>query len=180
VIDDIRQYPNLFQETIWPWGPQRVKFETLNNDPPQHLIANVNVVPRVGNLWLIIRLRDETWEIPGGTLEPGEDYLASARRELLEEAGGRLLSLKLFGAWRCVSLAPQPYRPHLPWPESYRVVGLGEVEIVRLPENPSDGEQVISVEAVPLETAVERFQSIGRPDLAELYQLASKIKTGQR
>ncbi|MGH7876977.1 MAG: NUDIX domain-containing protein [Candidatus Dormibacteraceae bacterium] len=28
-----------------------------------------------------------SWEVPAGTLEPGEDPLAGARRELLEEAG---------------------------------------------------------------------------------------------
>lgn len=30
---------------------------------------------------------EEIWEIPAGTLEPGEDSLACARRELIEEAG---------------------------------------------------------------------------------------------
>jgi 8-oxo-dGTP pyrophosphatase MutT (NUDIX family) len=139
------------------------------------MIARVNIVPRIDNLWLVIQLADGSWEIPGGGLEPGEDYLMAARRELLEEAGARLLSFQLFGAWRCFSLDAKPYRPHLPWPEFYRVVGVGEVELVGQPENPADGEQVVAVEAVTLETAMERFLVIERPDLAELYHLAANI-----
>jgi 8-oxo-dGTP pyrophosphatase MutT (NUDIX family) len=166
-------YPNLFQRLIW--DSLQVEFQLLDTDLPSPLIANVNIVPRLGDRWLILRLSNGDWEIPGGTLEVGEDYLAAARRELLEEAGARLLSFELFGAWRCFSLAAKPYRPHLPWPESYRVVGVGEVELVGQPENPIDGEQVIAVEAVSLATAMKCFLSIQRPDLAELYHLASRI-----
>ena len=71
-----------------------------------------------------------------------------ARRELLEEAGAQLLTFELFGAWHCRSSAPAPYRPHLPHPESYRVVGYGEVALVGAPTNPPDGEQVIEVACV--------------------------------
>jgi len=168
------QYPNLFQETTW--NSVQVKFQLLDNTLPQHLITNVNITPRLGDRWLIIRLSNGDWEIPGGTLELGEDYLTAARRELLEEAGARLLSFQLFGAWRCFSLAAKPYRPHLPWPKSYRVVGVGEVELTGQPENPADGEQVVAVEAVTLETVMERFLSIERSDLAELYHLAATLE----
>jgi 8-oxo-dGTP diphosphatase len=36
------------------------------------------------------------WENPGGTLEPGEDFVGCARREALEETG---LSVEPDGAW---------------------------------------------------------------------------------
>jgi 8-oxo-dGTP pyrophosphatase MutT (NUDIX family) len=124
----------------------------------------------------MIRLKDGSWEMPGGTLEPDEGYIDTARRELLEEAGARLLSFRLIGAWRCFSLADKPYRPHLPFPEYYRVVGVGEVEVIKLPENPLDGEEVSIVSSVPLETAVAQFMSARRYDFAELYQLASHIE----
>jgi 8-oxo-dGTP pyrophosphatase MutT (NUDIX family) len=166
-------YPHLFQETIWPGGPTQVRFELRETPPPANLIANVNIVPQVGSAWLILKLADGTWEIPGGTLEPGETYLEAARRELLEEAGARLVSFKLFGAWHCYSQAAQPYRPHLPFPEFYRVVGVGEIELIQQPENPVGGEQVVQVETVSLETVIERFNLIGRTDLAELYHLAA-------
>lgn len=171
------RYPHLFREVTWPGGPIQVRFELRETLPPADLIANVNIVPRVGEVWLLIKLADGTWEIPGGTLEPGESYLEAARRELLEEAGARLVSFQPFGAWRCYSQAAQPYRPHLPFPEFYRLVGVGTVELVQSPENPVGGEQVAQVELVSIETAAKRFAAIGRRDLAELYQLAARVAT---
>ena len=38
-----------------------------------HLIANVNIVPYSGDEWIMIRLQDGSWEIPGGTLEEEND-----------------------------------------------------------------------------------------------------------
>ncbi|WP_288086230.1 NUDIX hydrolase [Roseiflexus sp.] len=151
----------------------------MENAPPHHQIANVNIVPRIGNAWVTLRLKDGSWEMPGGTLEPAENYLDTVRRELMEEAGARLVSFQLIGAWHCFSLAAQSYRPHLPFPEYYRVVGMGEVEVVKSPENPPDGEEVVAVERVPLETAIARFVSSNRHDLAELYQLASNIEAAR-
>ncbi|MBC7092450.1 NUDIX hydrolase [Candidatus Bipolaricaulota bacterium] len=51
----------------------------------------VVVRDRVGRLLLVRQHREGAgkplWEIPAGTLEPGERPLAAARRELLEETG---------------------------------------------------------------------------------------------
>ncbi len=173
--DLANQFPHLFNEVTWPWGPTRARFVLLEEAPPDDLIANVNIVPRAGDDWVILRLRDGSWEMPGGTLEPGETYLDTVRRELREEAGAELVSFRLFGAWHCFSLADQPYRPHLPFPEYYRLVGLGEIELVGEPENPAGGEEVVAVERVSLATAVARFSALQRYDVAELYQLAATI-----
>ena len=144
--------------------------------PPLDLISNVNLVPFKGDRWLILRLQTGEWEVPGGTLEPGESYSDAISRELIEEAGARLITFEPLGTWHCFSTAPKPYRPHLPHPEFYRLVGYGAVEIISGPENPEGGEQVANVEFVPIEEAVRRFHTINRFELAELYQLAAKVR----
>ncbi len=167
-------FPNLFTDTNW--GTVTCTFEPLSEMPPLDLISNVNLVPFKGDRWLVLRLQTGEWEVPGGTLEPGESYSDAISRELIEEAGARLITFEPLGAWHCFSTAPQPYRPHLPHPEFYRLVGYGAVEIIGNPENPEDGEQVASVEFVPTEEAVQRFRDINRFELAELYQLAARIR----
>ena len=151
-----KDFPHLFGSTSW--GTVTCTFECLNQIPPLDRISNVNLVPFKGDRWLILRLQTGEWEVPGGTLEPGESYSDTIRRELMEEAGARLITFEPFGAWHCFSTAPKPYRPHLPHPEFYRLVGYGAVEIIGSPENPEDGEQVASVEFVPIDEAVQRFR----------------------
>ncbi len=160
------------------------QFVARTAPPPANLVSNVNVVPFIGAHCLLVRMLHrgrEVWDIPGGTLEPGETYLDAAHRELMEEAGARLLTYKLFGAWHCWTSAPAPYRPHLPHPESYRVVGYGEVELVGSPTNPPDGEQVIEVACVSVEEAVRRLRT-GCPDLpelADLYRMAAALRASR-
>ncbi len=124
----------------------------------------------------MLRIQTGEWEVPGGTLEPEETYSDAIRRELIEEAGARLITYEPFGAWHCFSNAPKPYRSHLPHPEFYRLVGYGAVEIIGNPVNTNGSEQVASVELVPIEEAVRRFQDINRYELAELYQLAARVR----
>ena len=167
-------FPNLFGDTSW--GTVTCRFEPLNEIPPLNLISNVNLVPFKGDRWLVLRLQTGEWEVPGGTLEPGESYSEAISRELIEEAGARLITFEPLGAWHCFSTASKPYRAHLPHPEFYRLVGYGAVEIIGNPENPEGGEQVASVELVPIKEAVQRFRDINRFELAELYQLAARTR----
>jgi 8-oxo-dGTP pyrophosphatase MutT (NUDIX family) len=171
-MNDDLQY--LFEDI--QWGTISARFERCTMPPPDALISNVSVVPFVGTQVVIIRLEDGRYELPGGTREMGETIFDTARRELVEEAGAKLLDYALFGAWRCFSASEKPYRPHLPHPEFYRIAGYGEVELVGQPTNPADGEQVAAVEVVTLEAAVAKFTASGRPDLADLYRLAASAR----
>lgn len=65
----------------------------------------VAIVPRFGNGdFLLIRqfrgsVGEELYEVPAGTLEPGERPEATARRELVEETGFKARSMKKVGAF---------------------------------------------------------------------------------
>lgn len=171
MLDDL-QY--LFEDINW--GTVSAKFERLEVPPPDNLISNVSVVPFIGDHVALIRLENGIYETPGGTREAGESYWQTAQRELVEEAGARLLDYTPFGAWRCHSTRSTPYKPHLPHPNFYRLAGYGAVELITTPTNPPDGETVVAVEVVTVEEAAERFIASQRPDLADLYRLAARIR----
>lgn len=167
-------YSNLFQEHNW--GKIISSFEVFNN-VPERLISNVNIVPFINNKCILIQLDNGNWEIPGGTLEANENYQSALVRELVEETGARLVSpFTIFGAWKFISSAEKPYRPHLPHPIYYRVVGYGDVELASSPLIPEGGENVVAVEAMTIQEAKQNFIHTGRPDLAELYELADLLR----
>ena len=169
--DLAEKYPALFSPG--QQGQLQVSFELLEIAPPEELISNVNLIPTAGDQWLVIRDKNDHWDIPGGTLEPGETYLQTIQREMREEAGAQLHTFQLFGAFHYHSSAEEPYRPHLPHPEFYRVVGVGKVEVIGVPNDPDA--HVIGIELITVAQAVERFRKQGRADLAALYLLAAEF-----
>jgi 8-oxo-dGTP diphosphatase len=168
------EFPDLFREIYWEWGPIYAQFELCDDAPP--LTTNVNLIAYTHEGWLVVRLLNDEYTMPGGTLEPDETYEEALHRELMEEAGARVISFKPLGAWKCQSLAEKPYRPHQPHPLFYRYVCVGEAELVAKPLNPEDGELVVSVEVLPLEEIVRRFMAQKRPEIAQVYQLAAQLR----
>jgi len=158
------------------WGAVEARF-TVEAVQDESLISNISIIPTVGDKYVVMKIDSGLWELIGGTLEPDEHYMQALQRELKEEIGAELISYHSFGHFQCKSNADLPYRPHIPHPYFIRVVGVGEVNIVSNPLNPSDGEQVIAVELVDHAEAVRRFEQIGRTDLADLYRLAHEVRT---
>ncbi|MEM7033508.1 MAG: NUDIX domain-containing protein [Chloroflexota bacterium] len=178
-IDFANKYPNLFQKATWPrrLGDTMAQFKLDKNLPPTHLISTVHMAPRIKDDWVLVQFEDGTWEYPGGGTEPSESYLEALKREMMEEAGAVLRTFQIIGAWYCHSLANHPRKPHMPHPDTIILIGTGEVELVQKPTNPDNAEQIVEVACVPLEIAIQRFLSMGRKDVAELYQLAAELGT---
>lgn len=173
IADDLENVPTLKKPIEWRQVSSQFK---LGKGFDEALVSNISMIPFVGSECVVMQLDDGRWELPGGTMEPGERYFECLRREMHEELGAEISDFEVFGYFCCFSSAEEPYRPHIPHPHFIRLICLGEVRIVSEPLNPADGEKVVAVEAVSIDEAVKRFEAIGRFDIADLYRLAYRIK----
>lgn len=79
--------------------------EALDSDLKFAVIA-----ARVGDQWLMCRHRErDTWELPGGRREPGEDIHTTARRELWEETGAADFQLEAVSAYGVFQDGEEPF-----------------------------------------------------------------------
>lgn len=79
-----------------------------------------------GSVLLVRQYRDpveaETWELPGGTIEPGEDIILAVQRELEEETGVRVGEIVSVGsAYPVASLANR--KVHFYFTEDVKKIG---------------------------------------------------------
>ncbi|ANY75344.1 NUDIX hydrolase [Paenibacillus ihbetae] len=174
---DWDQYPALSNDIHW--GVVKARY-VCDDELDEGLVSNVTILPFAGDRCVIFQVADGSWELPGGTLEPGEGYMDALRREVREELGAELESFRLIGQFHCESSALGPFRPHIPHPRFVRAVGYGDVRLAFEPLNPEGAEQVIAVETVELDEAVRRFVQNGRDDIADLYRLAYACRKRDR
>lgn len=147
--------------------------------PPLDAIQSVNMVPFQGELVHIPVMENGGVLLPGGTRELGESIEEALAREMAEELGAVVRSARLLGYWPCYSSDPQPWRSHLSHPHFLRIVYYGDVELVHPPTNPDDGEPIMSIQSLPPLEAVEWLRASNRPELADLYDLATVIRAGR-
>ncbi|MHC1774594.1 MAG: NUDIX domain-containing protein [Lentimicrobium sp.] len=68
--------------------PSGIKVSILSETKENFDFQYAVIASRFKNQWIFVRHRDrDTWEIPGGHIEPGESPDKAASRELMEETG---------------------------------------------------------------------------------------------
>jgi 8-oxo-dGTP pyrophosphatase MutT (NUDIX family) len=174
VVDE-QEFPVLFGTKELPGAPVDATFALLDRTFDERMVASVYVVPFVRHDCLMARFDTGEWALLGGTLEQDEHPRGALERELMEEAGARLLTYKPFAMLDCHSRT-EPLRPHLPHPDYQCLLGHGEVEVVTDPTNPEGGERTIAVEAMPVERAARCFAQQRQDWEADLYRLAARLR----
>jgi len=71
-----------------------IKVEFHRAEPLNISLTYVVIAARHNGQWLFVRHKERsTYEIPGGHIEPEEDYISAAKRELYEETGAQEFTL---------------------------------------------------------------------------------------
>lgn len=173
------RFSAVFAPRRWKELIQLRSFTLSSELPPKDQVSSVNVIPFVGAECVVVIADGLGPMVPGGTRDPDEELRSTASRELMEEAGARLLNWRCLGWWSLHSGRAQPYRSWLPHPDFLRVILIGDVEIVGPPTQPEGGEIIERVDVLPVEEIAAMFTHVGRPELADLYRLAAHVHSGR-
>jgi 8-oxo-dGTP diphosphatase len=144
------RFPGLFGPRFE--GYANADLEFCLGAPADETVARLHLVALDPAGLVVVCRSVEDWRfLPGGRREPDETLADLARRELMEEAGCRLLGDPdpLFCFQQARSRNPAPYRPHFTHPESAWAYAVARVEPVGSPTNPVDGESVVEVRRLP-------------------------------
>ncbi len=112
-----------------PWLPTPNEVHMILDDtlPPCHLITSSLAFAFAGDRFLMTRLVERDWDIPGGHIEAGESAEEAMRREVYEETGAQLGDVALFAQQKFVIHAPKPTGYKYPHPVSHQVFYLAQV-----------------------------------------------------
>ena len=151
---EVKEITNIYKGKIFDVAVERVRLPngaTKNREVVRHPGAAA-MVPLLddGTVVLVKQYRhavgEFVWEIPAGTLEPDEDSVTCARRELTEEIGYKAEHLD-----KITEILPAPgytdERIHI-----FVATGLS------LAEQSLEDDEVLEVEPVPIQRAVEMIR----------------------
>jgi hypothetical protein len=169
----VSEYPDLFRPRHEP-GATRL-FIARDDLPPEELIANAYLVPRLGSSWLYFVEENGALQFPGGVKRPGETHRQAIERCLLGAVGARLESFRLIGRWTVRADSAKSAVHGSPPPDSCDVVGCGHVQLVGSPASGAEGGQTLEVRVAPLHRVVASFVADDQRDVADLYRLAAAL-----
>jgi len=152
------------------------EFAPFDGDLVDQLCTSSYVIPFVSDTECLVTCRaNGQWVLPGGTLEPGENWVETGKRELMEETGSLINQIYPVGMYHCVSQAKSPPKPHLPHPEHVRVVSWAIAEQVKRPSDPDMNSKIVDVRVVHFKEAKSLFGPTS-PDFGDLYEFAYRAK----
>lgn len=112
-----------------PWLPQPNEISLILDEslPPSELITSALALAFHEGNFLMTKLHQRGWDIPGGHIDPDETPEQTMRREVMEEAAVKLGPVRLLGHQRIRLLGDMPERYRYPYPDSYQVFYIGHV-----------------------------------------------------
>lgn len=115
-----------------PWLPLPNEISLILSEtlPPSHLITSAFALAFHGGNFLMTKLSDRGWDIPGGHIDPGETPEQTMRREVMEEAAVELGPVRLLGYQRIRLLGDVPEGYRYPHPDGYQVFYIGQVTTI--------------------------------------------------
>jgi 8-oxo-dGTP diphosphatase len=145
----------------WEWAQTIVRF--TDRRPPDQVVQSVRAIALVQHRVVVCRLSDGTTFLPGGTREKDESVDDCLGRELSEEAGFLMKGRPhWFAAHSGVSYHRIAYKPYAPFPLKAWLWGVVRGELIGPPTNPVGAEQVVTVNVMRPEEAVDVLKDEGR------------------